>query len=52
MRFLDYEGIGKIRCDVVGTYARIVGDYQAQKKDPNHDRIPAGGKVTQGNVPR
>ena len=42
MRFLYLEGISNIPQDRVVTYARIVVDYRAQKKDPNRMRITAG----------
>jgi hypothetical protein len=48
MRFLDLEGIKNIPRDRVVTYARIVVDYRAQKKDPNRVRITAGGNLLKG----
>ena len=45
MRFLDINGIRNIPRDRVVTYARIVVDYRAQKKDPNRVRINAGGNL-------
>ena len=48
MRFLDSEGIGKMSCDRVVTYARSVVDYQAHKKYPNHVRITAGRDLLKG----
>ena len=48
MRFLDLEGIKNIPRDRVITYARIVVDYRAQKKDPNRVRITAGGNLLKG----
>jgi hypothetical protein len=51
MRFLDREGIGKIPRDRVVTYARIVVDYRAHKKDPNRVRITAGGNLLKNLYP-
>ena len=45
MRFLDVKGISNIPRYRVVTYARIVVDYQAHKKDPNRVRITAGGSL-------
>ena len=43
IRFMDLESIKNIPRDRVITYARIVVDYRAHKKDPNRVRITAGG---------
>ena len=45
MRILDINGIINIARDRVVTYARIVVDYLAHKKDPNRVRITAGGNL-------
>ena len=42
---------GKIPCDRVVAYTRIVVNYQAQKKDPNCVRITAGGNLLKGIYP-
>ena len=45
MRFLDLKGISNIPRDRVVTYARIMVDYRAHKKDPNRVRITARGNL-------
>ena len=51
MRFVDINGIRNIPRDRVVTYARIVVDYQAHKKDPNRVRITAGGNLLKNLYP-
>jgi len=43
MRFLALDKIRNITTDWTVTYAKIVLDYQPQKKDPNRVRITVGG---------
>ena len=42
---MDLDEIKQIPRDRVVTYARIVVDYRAQKKDPNRVRVTAGGNL-------
>ena len=42
---MSHSEIAKIPTDRVVTYARVVVDYRAQKKDPNRVRITAGGNL-------
>ena len=51
MRFMNSRDINKIPRDRVITYARIVVDYRAHKKDPNRVRITTG-RSSQEHVPR
>ena len=51
MRFLDLEGISNIPRDRVVTYARILVDYRAHKKDPNRVRITDGGNLLKNLYP-
>ena len=44
-KFMSHEEISNIPGDRTVTYARIVVDYRAQKKDPNRVRITAGGNL-------
>ena len=44
---MDLGAIKNIPKDRVITYARIVVDYRAHKKDPNRVRITAGGNLIQ-----
>ena len=45
VKFTTWKEINQIPADRTATYARIVVDYRAQKKDPNRVRITAGGKL-------
>ena len=51
MMFLDINGIRNIPQYRVVTYARIVVDYLAHKKDPNRVRITAGGNPLKNLYP-
>ena len=51
MIFLDINGIRNIPRDRVVTYARIVVDYRAPKKDPNRVRITVGGNLLKNLYP-
>ena len=45
VKFMTWKEINQIPADRTVTYARIVVDYRAQKKDPNRMRITSGGKL-------
>ena len=45
IKFMTWNEINQIPADRTVTYARIVVDYRAQKKDPNRVRITAGGNL-------
>ena len=51
MRFFEHARIGKIPRDKVVTYAIIMVEYCAHKKDPNCVRIPAGDTLLKGTYP-
>ena len=45
VKFMSWKEINQIPADRTVTYARTVGDYRAQKKDPNRLRIKLGGNL-------
>ena len=45
IRFMNKQMIKKIPSNCTITYARIVVNYQPQKKDPNRVQITAGGNL-------
>ena len=47
MRYLDHRGVSKIPRNRVGTYARIVADYQAHTKRPQSSKDNCLGEFTQ-----
>ena len=51
MGFLDLEVISNIPRDRVVTYARIVVNYRAHKKDPNRMIITLGGNLLKNLYP-